>query len=73
MSRARRGLDNRSDKYPRDEGMEALTKELPTKEFTTMICCADNPCEELNRNMMAASADAFTHLGERWESIHVFM
>ena len=53
--------------------METLTNVPSTKELATLVWSADRPCEELNRNMLAASADAFTHLGEIWDSVEVFM
>ena len=44
-------------------GMEALTDVLTDNELTSMVWSAELHCEELSRNKLAASADAFTHLG----------
>ena len=38
-----------------------------------MVWSLDYPCAELARNTLAASSDAFTHLGEKWDAPEVFM
>ena len=55
-----------------DEGLAALTKELSVQEMTTMRWSAAKPSDELDRKTLAASADAFTHLGDRWDAYNVF-
>ena len=53
--------------------MSALTDTLTTKELTTTMWTEPFPCVNLARNKLAASADAFTHLGEKWEATETFM
>ena len=53
--------------------MEVLTDILTTTELTSTAWSLDFPCEELARSKLAASADAFTHLGEKWEASGIFM
>ena len=53
--------------------MEVLKDMLTTKEPTSMAWSLDFPCEELARNKLAASADVFTHLGEKWDASDIFM
>ena len=61
------------DKILGPGGLTLLTNTLSEMEMTTMVWSVGFPSENLSRNRLAASADAFTHLGEIWEAGEVFM